>query len=98
MCSLTASRPPACLHRALITIDINTRAAETKEIIQPVSAAAATAAGGGLPVSPDHWLILPTPRRRCPSSRRFKVNGAEYKWKLAENGTDMIVSVRPYSP
>ncbi|KAI0723381.1 hypothetical protein C8Q76DRAFT_722680 [Earliella scabrosa] len=33
---------------------------------------------------------LRKPKKPSSKSRRFKANGAEYKWKLAENGTDMI--------
>ncbi|KAI0773932.1 hypothetical protein C8Q74DRAFT_797720 [Fomes fomentarius] len=33
---------------------------------------------------------LRKPKKPSSKSRRFKANGAEYKWKLAENGTDMV--------
>ncbi|KAH9943071.1 uncharacterized protein BXZ73DRAFT_97133 [Epithele typhae] len=32
---------------------------------------------------------LRKPKKPSSQSRRFKVNGTEYKWKLAENNTDM---------
>ncbi|KAM5535644.1 hypothetical protein V8D89_010631 [Ganoderma adspersum] len=33
---------------------------------------------------------LRKPKKPSSKSRRFRVNNSEYKWKLAENGTDMI--------
>ncbi|KAI0334762.1 hypothetical protein GY45DRAFT_1044090 [Cubamyces sp. BRFM 1775] len=33
---------------------------------------------------------LRKPKKPTSKSRRFKVNNSEYKWKIAENGTDLI--------
>ncbi|OSX59197.1 hypothetical protein POSPLADRAFT_1040916 [Postia placenta MAD-698-R-SB12] len=61
--------------------------------IEWTSAAAATVYFGGLERVPMRELRRM--KKVSSKSRRFKANGSEYKWKVAENGTDIYcVSTR----